>query len=255
MGECLLVKFMDLFNLNGKKIMLVGGSGGIGKSILDAYLSYNVKIVVVDIVDIDSEYLKNKKVKFIKANISKNDEIIDSFSKGLLFLESIDILVNCAGIQRRNLPENFDLNDWDDVLQINLTATFLFCKLAGSIMLKENKGKIINIASIMSFLGGTTIPAYAASKGGVAQLTKALSNDWAKKGICVNAIAPGYFETNLNSAIITDKLRYDYITSRIPAKRWGKPKDIIGLIIFLSSAASDYITGTVIPIDGGYLSW
>ena len=140
------------------------------------------------------------------------------------------------------------------MIAINLDATFYYCKYAANDMIKNGGGKIINIASLMSFLGGITIPAYAASKGGVAQLTKALSNDWAAKGICVNAIAPGYMDTQLNTALIADKKRTDEVMLRVPMKRWGDGEDLKGLTVFLSSAASDYITGCVIPVDGGYLA-
>ena len=143
--------------------------------------------------------------------------------------------------------------EWSKVIAINLDATFYYCKYAGNTMIENGGGKIINIASLMSFLGGITIPAYAASKGGVAQLTKALSNDWADKGICVNGIAPGYMDTQLNTALINDKKRTEEVFMRVPMKRWGNGEDIKGLTVFLASPASDYITGTIIPVDGGYL--
>ena len=142
----------------------------------------------------------------------------------------------------------------DRVIRVNLTAAFQISKLAANEMLKEHYGKIINIASMQSFLGGITIPAYAASKGGIAQLTKAFSNDLAGKGINVNAIAPGYMDTKLNTAIRNDPLREKEILSRIPKGRWGTGEDLAGLAIFLASAESDYISGTVIPVDGGFLA-
>ena len=166
----------------------------------------------------------------------------------------VDILINSAGIQRRYPSEDFPDDEWHKVIAINLDATFFYCKYAGNTMLKNGGGKIINIASIMSVLGGITIPAYAASKGGVGQLTKALSNDWAAKGICVNAIAPGYMDTQLNTALINDKKRTDEVFMRVPMKRWGTGEDLKGLTVFLASSASDYITGCIIPVDGGYLA-
>ena len=165
----------------------------------------------------------------------------------------LDILVNSAGIQRRYPSEQFPEEEWSKVIAINLDATFYYCKYAANTMLKNNGGKIINVASLMSFLGGITIPAYAASKGGVGQLTKALSNDLAEKGICVNAIAPGYMDTQLNTALINDKKRTDEVFMRVPMKRWGTGEDLKGLTVFLASPASDYVTGTIIPVDGGYL--
>lgn len=165
----------------------------------------------------------------------------------------MDILLNTAGIQRRCTSEDFSEKDWDDVIAVNLSAMFFYCQLAAQNMIQHGKGKIINIASMQSFFGGITIPAYAASKGGVAQLTKALSNDWAGKGINVNAIAPGYMDTKLNTALINDPVRNDEVLSRIPLKRWGTGNDLKGIVVFLSSDASNYISGAIIPVDGGYL--
>ena len=166
----------------------------------------------------------------------------------------LDILVNAHGIQRRHQPEEFPLSDWDDVISVNLSSVFVLCQEAGRVMLPKGRGKIINIASMISFFGGQTIHAYAASKGGVAQLTKALSNDWAGKGIQINAIAPGYMATDMNTALMDPaNPRYQQITDRIPAHRWGTSDDMKGICVFLASPASDYITGAVIPVDGGYL--
>ena len=145
------------------------------------------------------------------------------------------------------------MEDWKTVTQVNLDSVFVLCQLAGQHMLKNGKGKIINIASLLSFFGGFTVPAYAAAKGGVAQLTKALSNEWASRGININAIAPGYIATEMNTALIEDEGRSKEILSRIPAGRWGTPEDIMGTAIFLASDASDYLNGAIIPVDGGYL--
>ena len=166
----------------------------------------------------------------------------------------IDILLNDAGVQRRNHCEDFTLEDWDTVINVNLNAVFVLCQLAGREMLKQGSGKIINMASMLSFFGGFTVPAYAASKGAVAQLTKALSNEWAGKNIQVNAIAPGYMATEMNTALINDNGRNTEILARIPAGRWGTAKDMKGLAVFLASDASNYISGAVIPLDGGYLA-
>lgn len=157
-------------------------------------------------------------------------------------------------IKKRASSEIFKKSDWDDVISVNLTSVFCYCKAIGNLMINNGYGKIINIASMQSFLGGITIPAYAASKGGIAQLTKALSNDWAAKGLTVNAIAPGYMDTQLNTNLINDPKRNEEILSRIPKGRWGKPEDLVGCAIFLASEASDYVTGSIIPVDGGFLS-
>ena len=165
----------------------------------------------------------------------------------------LDILVNCAGIQRRHELEEFPIEDWDEVIEVNLTSCFELCQLAGRIMLKQGKGKIINLASMISFFGGIRIPAYAASKGGIAQLTKSLAVGWADKGIQVNALAPGYMATDMNTALLEDPVRSSSILSRIPAGRWGVPEDMAGPCVFLASDASDYVNGAVIPVDGAYL--
>jgi 2-deoxy-D-gluconate 3-dehydrogenase len=250
---------LDQFSLLGKKAIVVGGAGDLGKAMVKAIVEAGAEAVVIDL---DSKVYEicekisseGYPVTALKADISDRSQIKSSFENALNILGgSIDILINSAGIQRRYPSELFPEKDWDDVISINLDATFFYCQLAANIMIPDGGGKIINVASMMSFLGGITIPAYAASKGGVSQLTKALSNDWAAKGICVNAIAPGYMDTQLNVALINDPVRNTEILNRIPAKRWGKGSDLKGVTVFLSSAASDYITGAVIPIDGGYL--
>ena len=165
----------------------------------------------------------------------------------------MDILVNAAGIQRRHPSEAFPEQEWDEVIAINLSATFFYCQLAARTMIPMGRGKIINVASIMSTCGGITIPAYVASKGGVGQLTKSLSNDWAGKGLHINAIAPGYMATKLNTALMNDPVRSSSLLERIPQKRWGTGQDVKGITVFLASSASDYVNGTIIPVDGGYL--
>jgi 2-deoxy-D-gluconate 3-dehydrogenase len=161
--------------------------------------------------------------------------------------------VNNAGITRRAPAVDYPTADWDDVLSTNLTSVFRLCQSAGRAMLAQRSGKIINVASLLSFQGGITVPAYAAAKGGVAQLTKALANEWAAHGVQVNAIAPGYMATDLTEALQTDATRSRQILERIPAARWGKPQDVAGAVVFLASPASDYISGHVLAIDGGWL--
>ncbi|CAN0413035.1 unnamed protein product [Scytosiphon promiscuus] len=251
---------LEKFSLAGKKAIVVGGAGDLGIAMVEAISQAGAQTVVIDLDDrvfTLCENLKNTglNVSPIKADVSKIEEIKESYKTALKILGgTIDILINCAGIQRRYPSEDFPDEEWHKVISINLDATFFYCKYAGNSMLKNGGGKIINVASIMSYLGGITIPAYAASKGGVAQLTKALSNDWAAKGICVNAIAPGYMDTQLNTALVNDKKRTDEVFIRVPMKRWGTGEDLKGLTVFLASSASDYVTGTVIPIDGGYLA-
>lgn len=178
----------------------------------------------------------------------------EQFYKAVELLGGVDILVNCAGIVRRHKSEEFPVEDWDLVMEVNLNAVFHLSQLAAREMLKINYGKIINVASMLSWQGGMTVPSYAASKGGVAQLTKAFGNEWIARGINVNAIAPGYMATDINTALLDPaNPRYRQITDRIPAGRWGTPEDLKGVCVFLASAASDYLSGAVIPVDGGYL--
>ncbi|NQV77627.1 MAG: SDR family oxidoreductase [Lutibacter sp.] len=253
------LNIIEQFSLSGKKALIVGGAGDLGVSMVEALAQAGAQTVVIDLSDKLFEICKNfneagYSVTALKADVSNRSEIKDSFQKALEILGGkIDILVNSAGIQRRFPSEIFPEKDWDDVIAINLEATFFYCQLAANNMIPNGGGKIINIASMQSFFGGVTIPAYAASKGGVSQLTKALSNDWASKGICVNAIAPGYMETQMNVALINDPVRNAEVIARIPKRRWGNGNDLKGLIIFLASQASDYISGTIIPVDGGFL--
>ncbi len=253
------MRILERFSLSGKTALVVGGAGDLGVAMVEALAEAGAKTVVIDLSDRCPEICEKLSrtglsVFALQADVGDRAQIRDSFKKAVELLGGrVDILVNSAGIQRRHRSEIFPETDWDAIIAINLAATFFYCQLAANVMIPNGGGKIINIASMQSFFGGMTIPAYAASKGGVAQLTKALSNDWASLGICVNAIAPGYMDTQLNVALIADPIRNAEAISRIPMKRWGKGEDLKGLVVFLASSASDYISGTVIPVDGGYL--
>lgn len=253
---------MDLlskFSLKGKTAIVTGGTRGLGRGMAEGLAEAGARVVIVgssEHVLKTAEELREEglDVQAVRADLSKKEEIEPMFRKALDLLGGkIDILINDAGVQRRHMPEEFGDEDWEFVIEVNLNAVFRLCRLAGNEMLKAGHGKIINLASMLSFFGGHTVPAYAASKGGVAQLTKALSNDWAGRNIQVNAIAPGYMATEMNTALINDEGRNKEILGRIPAGRWGTPDDMKGLAVFLASEASDYITGAVIPVDGGYL--
>ncbi len=251
---------MDMFGLTGKKALVTGGSYGLGRAMAEALLGAGADVGVLDISDqLESAVIEMSgsasggKVVGIRANLADRNDRRKAFDEFVTKSGGIDILVNNAGIQRRHKAEVFPAEDWDQVLEINLTAVFDLCQMAGSVMLERGSGKIINIASLLSFTGGLTVPAYAAAKGGVAQLTKALSNEWAARGVNVNAIVPGYMDTPLNTAIINDPARNQQILDRIPAARWGKPDDLKGAVIFLASKASDYIHGALIAVDGGFL--
>lgn len=174
------------------------------------------------------------------------EQTIDSFSQ-------LDILVNNAGTIRRAPATEYSEEDWTTVIEVNLSSVFRLSQLAGRHMIERGGGKILNIASLLSFQGGITVPAYAASKGGVAQLTKALANEWAAKNINVNAIAPGYMRTDNTKALQENETRNRQILERIPAGRWGEPSDLAGAAVFLCSGASDYINGHVLVVDGGWM--
>lgn len=250
---------MNYFNIEGKKTIVTGGSRGLGRGMAEALMNAGAEVVLFattdKIKDIALDYNnKGFKCHGVKVDIGNETERQSAFQDAMKLLgHRIDILINAAGIQRRHKSEEFPLDDWNDVININLTAVFSLCQMAAKEMIKQKQGKIVNIASMLSFFGGYTVPAYAASKGGIAQLTKAFSNEWASHGINVNAIAPGYMATEMNTALINDNVRNKEILARIPAGRWGTPEDLAGVVLFLSSSASDYLNGAIIPVDGGYL--
>ena len=252
---------MNLFDVSGKKVIFTGATGGLGQSMAEGLLEAGAEVVLVGASGrcrtLAEEYrARGWKAHGLPCDLASTEEIRDCFGKALDLLGGeIDVLVNAAGIQRRAPSEDFPLEDWQAVIDVNLTAPFLLSRLAGKQMIRQGRGgRIINIASMCSYFGGSTIPAYSASKGGIAQLTKAMCNDWAKYGITVNAIAPGYMDTPMNAALTDPRNpRVKEISDRIPAGRWGTGEDMMGLTIFLASGASDYINGAVIPCDGGYL--
>ncbi len=250
----------NLFDLTGKKAIVTGGTRGLGHGMAEGLMEAGAEVVIVGTSDkcfsvAESFRARGFRCHGVKADFHSRDEVYRAFRECVEKLGGVlDILVTAHGIQRRHSAEEFPMSEWDEVLNVNLDSVFVLCQEAGRLMISAGHGKIINVASMLSFFGGQTVPAYAASKGGVAQLTKALSNDWMKHGVNVNAIAPGYMATDMNVAL-TDKNnpRCQQIVDRIPAGRWGTPDDMKGTVIFLASAASDYLGGAIIPVDGGYL--
>lgn len=190
----------------------------------------------------------------VKGNLTEKDSSQKIIDETLSAFDKIDILINNAGTIRRAPAVDYNEEDWNSVIEVNLNSVFRLSQLAGRQMIERgNGGKIVNIASLLSFQGGITVPAYAASKGGVAQLTKALANEWASKKINVNAIAPGYMSTDNTTALRQDETRNRQILERIPAGRWGEPEDLAGAAVFLSSSASDYLHGHILVVDGGWM--
>ncbi len=249
---------MNLFDLTGKKAIVTGGCQGLGKSMAEGLTEAGAKVCLMDLnpeTKQIAEEMSTESRTFcgVVVNLLDREDLTRGFQEAVDELGGLDILINNAGIQVRGNAEEIELSRWDKLIELNLTAVFEMSQLAARHMLQSGGGKIINVASMLSFFGGYVCSPYAASKGAVAQLTKAFSNEWAGKGINVNAIAPGYMETPLNTAIINDPVRNQEITARIPAHRWGVPDDLKGTIIFLASSASDYVSGAIIPVDGGYL--
>lgn len=251
----------NLFDLTGKKAIVTGGTRGLGKSMAEGLMEAGATVVIFGTSEkaysVAEEFrAKGFNCQGLVVDLAKAEERKAGFDKAVEMLGGLDIILNAAGIQRRHPSPEFPMEDWNEVIEVNLTAPFDLSQMAAREFLKKEKpyGKIINIASMLSFFGGQTVPAYAASKGGVAQFTKAMCNELASKGINVNSIAPGYMDTDMNTAL-TDPSnpRFKIITDRIPAGRWGTGEDMKGTAIFLASAASDYLNGAVIPVDGGYL--
>lgn len=248
-----------LFDLTGRKAIVTGAAQGLAYRMAEGLMESGAEVAVIDIsdrtVEVAREFCgRGFRCHGIQADLSRIDELEGVFSRAVDSLGGLDIIVNGAGVQRRYRSEEFPTEEWDFVINVNLNSVWKLCQLAGRHFLENGGGKIINIASMLSFLGGYTVAAYAASKGGVAQLTKALSNEWAGKNININALAPGYMATALNTAIMNDPVRSKEILDRIPARRWGQPEDMKGAVIFLASGASDYLNGAIIPVDGGFLS-
>ncbi|HJC62306.1 MAG TPA: SDR family oxidoreductase [Candidatus Blautia merdavium] len=251
---------MDLFDIRGKNAIVTGGTRGLGYKMAEGYLEAGCQVVIVGtspkVYEVAQEFRnRGYDCQGVMGDLGDRQDIYRVFQECVEKLGGdLDILLTAHGIQRRHSAEEFPMEEWDEVIGVNLTSVFILCQEAGKIMLKKGYGKIITIASMNSFFGGQTIPAYAAAKGGVAQLTKELTNDWVGRGVNVNAIAPGYMATEMNKALMDPaNPRYEIISGRIPAGRWGTGEDMKGAAIFLASHASDYVSGAVIPVDGGYL--
>ncbi|HUA59030.1 MAG TPA: 2-dehydro-3-deoxy-D-gluconate 5-dehydrogenase KduD [Verrucomicrobiae bacterium] len=248
------------FSLKGKNALVTGSQVGLGAGIAIAFAEAGANVVVhgIDSRGIDDvcAAVRAAGTKPVVAMGDVGDAKVceDLIETTVRELGSIDILVNNAGIIRRAPAAEFPEKDWADVIEINLNAVWRFCQMAGRRMLAQGNGKIINIASLLSFQGGILVPSYAAAKGAVAQLTKALANEWASKNINVNAIAPGYMATDNTAALRADAARSKAILDRIPAGRWGTPQDVGGTAVFLASPASDYVNGHVLVVDGGWMA-
>jgi 2-deoxy-D-gluconate 3-dehydrogenase len=249
---------LDKFKLEGKVALVTGASAGLGAAVAIALAEAGA-----DVACHGNSRTPENTVREVERNGRRAISVIGDLGlkdtpqrlveETLDRLGRIDILINNAGTIRRAPAVDYSEDDWNFVLEVNLSSVFRLSQAAGRHMVNQGHGKIVNIASLLSFQGGITVPAYAASKGGVAQLTKALANEWAAKGVNVNAIAPGYMRTDNTKALQQDETRNRQILERIPAGRWGEPDDLAGAAVFLSSDASNYINGHILVIDGGWM--
>jgi 2-deoxy-D-gluconate 3-dehydrogenase len=248
---------LDIFSLKGKVALFTGGSRGLGQAMAVGLAKAGADVAVLarqrNQQVIDDIAAQGMRGEFYEHDLADIEAIPALVAKVKADFGHIDILVNNAGVQSRHKAAEFPKADWDFVLNVNMNAVFFMCQEVGRLMLAQGRGKIINISSLLAYQGGLTVPAYAASKGAVAQFTKSLANEWASQGINVNCICPGYMATEMNSALIADPTRNRQIMDRIPAGRWGKPEDMIGAVVYLASAASDYVHGSTIVVDGGWL--
>jgi len=249
---------LERFKLEGKIALVTGASAGLGQAIAIALAEAGADVACHGNTrppDATLEAISRlgRQGLAIAGDLANKDTPSALAEATIKKFGRIDILVNNAGTIRRAPAVDYSEEDWQTVIEVNLSAVFRLSQLASRRMLAQGSGKIVNIASLLSFQGGVTVPAYAASKGGVAQLTKALANEWAGKGINVNAIAPGYMRTDNTKALQQDETRNRQILERIPAARWGAPSDLAGAAVFLASSASDYVNGHVLVVDGGWM--
>lgn len=249
---------MSPFDLSGKVALVTGANTGLGQGVAEALAAAGADIVAVGrTAPLETQASVEKlgrRFHAVSADLSSMEPIERIVAEAVEQFGAIDILVNNAGIIRRNDALEFTEDDWDAVMNVNLKTTFFLTQAVARRMLEHGRGgKIINIASLLSFQGGIRVASYTASKSGIAGVTKLLANEWAAKGINVNAIAPGYFVTNNTEALRADEGRSRDILARIPAGRWGSPDDLGGAAVFLASRAADYVHGTVVAVDGGWL--
>ncbi len=250
----------NLFDLRGKVALVTGGGSGIGRAIAEALASGGAELAIlgrserVGVAAREIAPAHGVRVAALRLDLTRPGTGEKAVRSTVEALGSLDILVHAAGNQTRHPAEDFPLEEFDEIRDIHLRTAFALAQAAAGVMLPKGAGKIIFVASALSFTGGITVAPYAAAKSGVAGLTRALSNDWAPRGLRVNALAPGYFRTAMTEALVNDPKRNDEILSRVPAGRWGEPEDVAGAALFLASDASDYVTGAIIPVDGGVLA-
>jgi 2-dehydro-3-deoxy-D-gluconate 5-dehydrogenase len=251
---------VSIFSLEGKRALVTGASRGLGRGIAEALAAAGADVVCASsrvsgtVATAAAVRAHGRSAWQLEADLSDPAAAASLADEAERVAGPIDILVNNAGTIRRHPAVEYPLAEWEQVVRTNLDSVFVLCQRVGRGMVERGAGKIVNIASLLSFSGGITVPAYAASKHAVAGLTKALANEWARYGVQVNAIAPGYFQTDNTEALRDDPVRSREILGRIPAARWGEPADLAGAVVLLASPASDYINGHVLVVDGGWMA-
>lgn len=260
------MSYLDsLFSLDGKVAIVTGASRGLGRAAAVALAGAGAEVVLIGrdraaLEEVRQQLMSNRSDQtdrsyLVQCDVKDPEKMMEVVTSTIQRSGKIDILVNNAGIIRRVPATDYTAHDWYDTIDTDLNAVFSWSQAVGKVMIEQGSGKIINIASLLSFQGGLNVAAYAAAKGGVAQLTKALANEWAKYNINVNAVAPGYMLTNATAALRSNAERSKQVFSRIPAGRWGEPEDLAGAVIYLASQASDYVNGHVLVVDGGWLAY
>lgn len=251
---------LDQFRLDGKVAIVTGASRGLGRAIAEGLAEAGADIVLVatneDLLRQVARGIEGlgRKVLVFPCDVTHDERLEELVSLTVDVFGHIDILVNNAGATERYPAEEFPAEAFDHVIQVNLHSVFLLSQKVGRVMIRQRSGKVINIASVQSEVSGKNITAYAASKGGIRQLTRGLAMEWSKYGINVNAIGPGYFRTEMTEPLFQDPERHAIVMNRVAIKRWGEPKDLKGAVVFLASPASDYVTGQVLYVDGGWLA-
>ncbi|KAI0676246.1 NAD-P-binding protein [Trametes maxima] len=253
----------QLFSLAGQNVLITGATRGMGAACALALAEAGANICLVrrpssgapsNDDTVNAIAALGRTVTTVECDLADLDAVKGLFPRALDAVGGeIHVLVNCAGIQRRSPAVQFPESDWDDVLNVNLKSVWLLSQAAGQHMVPRRRGKVINFCSLLTFQGGLTVPAYAAAKGALGQLTKALSNEWSAHNVQVNGICPGYIATDMNEKLLKDPVRLRQISERIPAGRWGEPKDFAGPVVFLASAASQYVCGELLVVDGGWM--
>ena len=250
----------DLFSLAGRRAVVTGASRGLGRAIAVALADAGADVVCVSSrpggATDTAQAIRalGREAWEVAADVADRDALRAMADEAERLAGEIDVLVNNAGTIRRHAAVDHAADDWDLVLRTNLDSVFLLSQRFGRGMVARGRGKIVNVASLLAFQGGITVPGYAASKHAVAGVTKALANEWARHGVQVNAVAPGYMRTDNTQALRDDPVRTEQILARIPAGRWGEPEDLAGAVVFLASPASDYVTGHVLVVDGGWMA-